>query len=118
MPDPGFLDPFKKAIVEIARKQLVRALVIRAPFLSFGPINWALVWFLDWVIGRLLAETILGINLIVVDIENDGDVRKMKTIIEEIKKLKPEEKERRDNLETEFIEAASDLIRLRDERRL
>lgn len=118
MSNDGFLDPYKGTLVKIVTKQVMAALVLRLPFLAYGPIGYIASVLLSKIFEIALDKTILGINLAVIDWKIDQEVSELRELLDIVKTIPPEDKDARDKVEQEIIKSARDLISLRDKPRL
>jgi hypothetical protein len=118
MSNDGFLDPYRDTIIKIVTKQVLAALILRLPFLSFGPAAYMASYFLSKIFEIALDKTILGINLAVIDWKIDQEVSELRELLDIVKKIPPEDVDARDKVEQEIIKSARDLISLRDKPRL
>lgn len=116
MSTEGVLDELKDLTVKIVVKEAVARLLVRAPWLSTGPVNWILVQLLTWVTRFLVTKTILGANLLLIEVYIDGRVGDVEEILAKIKKAETDEE--RERLEDELVAASQKLIRFREHTRM
>ena len=115
--DEAIYDGVKDFIVVTVVKQAMVALIARLPWLgAWTPLVWIATKILTKLVSFLLLETSLGINLLLIQLQVDGQVSAVRHILEKFKTAKTEEE--KDALEKELIEVSRDLIRLRDNLRL
>jgi hypothetical protein len=113
--DKPLLDPVRDEIVEVILKQVMEALLSKLPFLSWGPAGWVATKLMNWLVNFLLDKTILGVNLLLIKIENDGDVEEFNEALEKVQNAPENEKEK---YRQEVIDAARNLIKLKPNSRL
>lgn len=113
--DKPLLDPYRKTIVEIVVKQVMGVLLGRVPWLSFGPFNAVIVYFLTKVFYIALDKTILGLNLYLIEVRTDGNVNELRGLLDGVATATPEERE---VLEDKIIDSSRNLIKLYDDRRM
>jgi hypothetical protein len=110
-------DEVRGFVINMVVKQALKVLLTKIPwFGSFSPALWVATKLLTKFITFLVDETALGINLIMIQLQVDGQVEEVEAIIDRFKHAETEEQ--KDVLEKELIEASRSLIRLRDEFRL
>lgn len=112
------LDPFKATIINVLVKQVMVALVAKLPFLSFGPLGYVASFFLSKLIGFILENTILGINLGIIEVTVNAEVIGLNKLLEKAKNLPEDKKDELPKIEEEIINAVRDLISIRDKYRL
>jgi hypothetical protein len=112
----GIFEELKDLTVKIVVKEAVARLVTQAPWLSTGPVNWIVVQLLTWVTRFLVTKTILGANLLLIEVYIDGRVGDFEDILDKINKAVTDEE--RERLEDELVEVSRKLIRFRDHIRL
>ena len=111
------IDHLKDVVVKMVVKQATGVLLKKAPWLfSFGPVNWVVSHLLFLGVEFLVKKTILGTNLLIIELHVDGRVGEIDEILARIKEAKSVEEE--DALEKELIEASGRLIRFKDHVRL
>jgi len=103
------LDPKRDILVELVLKQVMGVLIERLPWLSWGPISFIISFFTKKLLHIILDKTILGINLSLIKLRNDADVRRFNKALDELVNSPDADKEKHRN---EVIEIARDLIKL------
>lgn len=114
----GLLGPYKDTIIKLVVKQVIEHLVKKAAWISLAPVNWILVQILTKIFSIALEKTILGINMVAIEIEYRGEVKTFKKILEEAKNTPKEDVEKSHEIEERLIESGRELIRLFDTKRL
>lgn len=110
MMEEGYVKPYRETIVKLIVKQCLKGLVKQAPIFASGPLGWIMSKFLFWIVPKLLDNTILGLNIMWVRTENQGNVDKLNKLFEDSKKdLTPEE---RDSIEKQINSEWDDLVNL------
>jgi len=107
-------DSVKNGLAKYAAKQMFKIALARLPFLSFGPLGWIVQQILFRLAFKFLDATILGIHLLIIDLDVSKDVIKIRKILDKIKSMDEnvtdKEKEKADK---ELGEAGIDIIRFK-----
>ena len=107
----------KDFVISTVVKQAMGIILARIPwFGTFTPVVWVATKLLTRLVKFLVEETALGVNLILIQLQVDGQVEDIEDVLAELKLAQDEE--HRDALEKELIEVSRRLIRLRDDFRL
>jgi len=107
----------KDFVISTVVKQAMGMILVRIPwFGTFTPVVWVATKLLTKLVKFLVEETALGVNLILIQLQVDGQVEDIEDVLAELKLAQDEE--HRDALEKELIEVSRRLIRLRDDFRL
>jgi len=107
----------KDFVISTVVKQAMGMILVRIPwFGTFTPVVWVATKLLTKLVKFLVEETALGVNLILIQLQVDGQVEGIEEVLAELKLAQDEE--HRDALEKELIEVSRRLIRLRDNFRL
>ena len=107
----------KDFVISTVVKQAMEMILVRIPwFGTFTPVVWVATKLLTKLVKFLVEETALGVNLILIQLQVDGQVEGIEEVLAELKLAQDEE--HRDALEKELIEVSRRLIRLRDNFRL
>ena len=107
----------KDFVISTVVKQAMGMILVRIPwFGTFTPVVWVATKLLTRLVKFLVEETALGVNLILIQLQVDGQVEGIEEVLAELKLAQDEE--HRDALEKELIEVSRRLIRLRDNFRL
>ena len=107
----------KDFVISTVVKQAMGMILVRIPwFGTFTPVVWVATKLLTKLVKFLVEETALGVNLILIQLQVDGQVEDIEEVLAELKLAQDEE--HRDALEKELIEVSRRLIRLRDDFRL
>jgi len=112
MAKSGALDGYRKSIISVIVKQVMAALIAKLPFLAWGPFAYVAGVILEKIFSYALKNTILGINIAIVDWKINDDVKDIKKYLDDINKLPVEDKDARDKIEQKLIESAKSLITL------
>ena len=111
----GLLDKSRGALTKYIVKQLLESLAKKYAWTAVGPIGWLLSFFASKFVETLLDNTILGINLMLIKVNNDGDVKELLSLLEKAKEASEDE---RKGIENDLEKAAISLIKLGDARKL
>ncbi len=107
----------KDFVISTVVKQAMGMILVRIPwFGTFTPVVWVATKLLTKLVKFLVEETALGVNLILIQLQVDGQVEDIEDVLEKFKHAETEEQ--KDDLEKELIEVSRRLIRLRDDFRL
>lgn len=114
----AILDPYKDMLVKLAVKQVMQYAISRAAWLALGPVNFIAGYILSKIFLVALENTILGVNMLMIDMETDQEVKEFTELIKKAKATPKEDMEASNAIEKELIEAGNDLIRIMEHRRL
>ena len=110
-------DAAKSLLISQLKKQIMAGLVKRLAFFAMPIVNPVMTFVIGWVLEIALEKTVLGLNLLWIEIENEREKKAYEDAFEDLKKLPedpdPEELERQ---RRKFEDAARDLIRIRTKR--
>ena len=111
------IDRLKDIFVDFAVKQAMGYLLKQAPWLfGFSPMGWIVRQVLYWLVKILVRETVLGTNLLLIEVHIDGRVGEMEDLLERLEQAETEEQ--RDAIEKEMVDVSRRLIRIQDDIRL
>ena len=110
-------DTAKELLLQQLRKQIMQGLVKRLALFGLPLVNPIVSFVVGWVLEIALEKTVLGLNLLWIEIENEREKRAYEEAFDDLKKLPqdpdPQELERQ---RKKFEDAARDLIRIRTQR--
>ena len=94
------------------------ALILRLPFLSFGPLSFLASFVLEKLVSLIIDKTILGANIGIVNYVIDKEVKEVERLIEKAKAVPEGNTDELKKIEDDLIEASRNLISLRDKPRV
>lgn len=102
----------KKFFVKVVTKQLVAFLITKAAFIAWGPVGWFVSLVVSKILSLAINKTILGINLVFIDLSIGSDVKKLDKVRKKVNLItdKTTEKEL-DAIDKEIEDAFVDLIK-------
>jgi hypothetical protein len=100
----------KETIIKLAVEQFMKWLLVKLPFLSFGPLNYITSYIMEKVITKVVEQTILGVKIMNITREVNDQVKEVEKVVEKLKtkEITLEEKER---LDAELEQRVIDLIK-------
>jgi hypothetical protein len=105
--------PIEETLTHVATKEIIKLIISKLPFVSFGPLQWLVSKGVFWIVEKLITNTALGINLYLLDKEIDTQRDRLKAAIEKAKQITGEESpEVLDAIDQEISNAARELIDL------
>lgn len=78
------MDIIQRTLIDIIVRQAMQLLLSKLPFLSFGPLNLIVGFFVEKLVTILVEETILGLNFLYIDIKTEAQLREYNKIMDEI----------------------------------
>ena len=107
-------EALKRGLARAAAKQIFKILLTRAAFLSFGPFSFLANEILFRLAYKFLDMTIIGLHLMLIDLDVDKNVENVKKVLNKIKSMgedvTEEEKEKADR---ELAKVGIDVIRFK-----
>ena len=84
----------KSAIISLATKQVMKWLISKAAFLSWGPLSFLVSALVEKVVTVIVEETVLGVKIFKIENQVNTEVADVKETVKKIKDAKTSEFER------------------------
>lgn len=104
-------DIVKKLIFEVVVREVLKKILLAAPFLSLPIVNPLFIWGFNWVAGKIYDEMALVAAFTLVALKTDDQVRKYDAVVKEVIAAQEEEDLDEKSLE-EYRKRLADLIRI------
>jgi len=84
----------KSAIISLATKQVMKWLISKASFLSWGPLSFVVSALVKKVVTVIVEETVLGVKILKIENQVNTEVFEVNETVKKIKDVKTSEDER------------------------